>query len=95
MPTLIATKAVRHGGAFHDAGGRFEATQQHARVLIAIGKAKLAPSEAPPALPAPPVLAPAPAPVQSPAPAPASQEPPAVESKTKGVYNRRDLKAKE
>lgn len=46
MPTLIATKAVRHGGEFHDVGGRFEATQQHARVLIAIGKAKLAPAEA-------------------------------------------------
>lgn len=45
MPTLIATKAVRHGGEFHDVGGRFEATQQHARVLIAIGKAKLAPDE--------------------------------------------------
>lgn len=94
MPTLIATKAVRHGGAFHDVGGRFEATQQHARVLVAIGKAKLAPDEVL-ALELAPAPVPAPAPAESPAPEPAPPPPPAVESKTKGAYNRRDLKAKE
>ncbi len=69
MPTLIATKVLRHGGDFHEVGGRFEATQQHARVLIAIGKATLAPDDEEP------------------------KQAARAESKGKGAYQRRDLKA--
>lgn len=43
MQNLIATKSMSYGGKRHDEGDGFAAKRQHARVLVAIGKAKLAP----------------------------------------------------
>lgn len=43
MKNLIATKSLSYGGKRYAEGEEFSARSQHARVLEAIGKAKIAP----------------------------------------------------
>lgn len=47
MPQLIAKTALPYAHKRMEAGDTFEASERDARVLIAIGKAALAPEEAP------------------------------------------------
>ena len=78
MPTIIATKEISYGGKLHAAGARFEATDQHARVLTAVKKASLAADEA----------------EAEPEESTAAASTKAADQKAKGTYRTRDLKAK-
>lgn len=77
---LIATKSVKHGSARHEPGDIFTANNRDGRILIAIGKARLAdvPSNSAP---------PAPSNTQKPATA--------KTGKAKGKYKRRDMTAEQ
>ena len=46
MKALIAKRSLRYHGRPINAGERFEATVSHARVLVAIGRARYAPAGA-------------------------------------------------
>ncbi|MGC3984824.1 MAG: hypothetical protein QM777_08900 [Pseudorhodoferax sp.] len=74
MIELIATKSLSYGGERREEGDPFQAKPRDARLLVAIGKAKHAPS-------APPAAAPAPTP--APADAKAKGAPARREAKAK------------
>lgn len=79
--TLIATKSFSYGGRSIKPGGEFEATGQHARLLVGIGKATYqtrdmvaAPAPSPAPAPAPRSADAPEAPPAPPAPAPAARQ---------------------
>jgi hypothetical protein len=45
---LIATKSLAYASKRYEVGEKFEANNRDARILVAIGKAKLAPADAAP-----------------------------------------------
>ncbi len=44
MQDLIATKSFSYGGKRHDVGGPLQARPRDARLLVALGKAQVAPA---------------------------------------------------